>query len=256
MSDKPEVIIETDDIQLAKRGAEIFCRQALDRVKKSGQFSVAVSGGSTPRAMHRMLSQRPYLDTIPWQQINVFWVDERMVPVDHPASNFGAARSDWLEKVPIPAGQIHPMPGQVQPEKGASQYQKELAFFFKDQKGDYPVFDLIFLGIGTDGHTASLFPDAQASLTTEKWVISVKVGNPDVHRITLTYPVLNHVRCICFMVSGNKKAPILKTVFENPKANLPAQKIKPLRGKLLWLLDEAAASLLPEKLFPVADHAL
>jgi 6-phosphogluconolactonase len=252
MPHQDEIIIEADAIQLANKGAALFDRCAKDSIERNGRFSVAVSGGSTPRAMHRLLGQGPYLVEINWQRTDIFWVDERLVPFDDPASNFGAAKTDWLDKIPIPASQVHPMPGQRQPEVGAEEYQSELEKFFYDRQSNFPIFDLIFLGIGTDGHTASLFPGATIALATDKWVLGVKGGNPDVFRLTLTLAVLNHARCICFMVSGNSKAPIMKTVFLDSEAQLPAQLVRPLNGKLLWLLDEAAASLLPEKLVRTA----
>jgi 6-phosphogluconolactonase len=243
-----EIVIEADAIRLAKKGAAIFYQCAKDSIERKGRFSVAVSGGSTPRAMHRLLGQEPYLFEINWQRTDIFWVDERLVPLDDPASNFGAAKTDWLDKIPIPANQVHPMPGQRQPEIGAAEYQTELEKYFHDRQRKFPIFDLIFLGIGTDGHTASLFPGDTAAQTTDKWVLVVKGGNPDVFRLTLTLPVLNHARSICFMISGDSKAPIMKTVLLNPEVRLPAQLVRPLNGKLLWFLDEAAASLLPEKL--------
>jgi 6-phosphogluconolactonase len=252
MPHQDEIVIEADAIQLAKKGAAIFYQCAKDSIERNGRFSVAVSGGSTPRAMHRLLGQEPYLSEIEWQRIDIFWVDERLVPLDDPASNFGAAKTDWLDKIPIPANQVHPMPGQRQPDVGAAEYQTELEKYFYDRRNNFPIFDLIFLGIGTDGHTASLFPVDSSAQTTDSWVFAVKGGNPDVYRLTLTLPVLNHARSVCFMVSGNPKASIMETIFLSSKAQLPAQRVKPLDGKLFWLLDKTAASLLPEKLVRTA----
>jgi 6-phosphogluconolactonase len=254
MPHQDEIIIEADAIQLANKGAALFNQCAKDSIDRKGRFSVAVSGGSTPRAMHRLLGQEPYLFEINWQRTDIFGVDERLVPLDDPASNFGAAKTDWLDKIPIPANQVHPMPGQRQPEVGAAEYQSELEKYFHDRQRKFPIFDLIFLGIGTDGHTASLFPGDTAAQTTDKWVLGVKGGNPDVFRLTLTLQVLNHARSICFMISGNSKAPIIKTVFLDSEALLPAQLVRPLTGKLLWLLDEAAASLLPKKWIRANTH--
>jgi 6-phosphogluconolactonase len=252
MTHEDKIIIEADAIQLAHKGAALFKQHAKDSIERNGRFSVAVSGGSTPRVMHRLLGQEPYLFEVDWQRTDIFWVDERLVPFDDPASNFGAAKADWLDKIPIPANQIHPMPGEGQLEISAAEYQSGLEKFFHDRQDNFPMFDLIFLGIGTDGHTASLFPEDTAAQTTDKWVLGVKGGNPDVFRLTLTLPVLNQARSICFMVSGNSKAPVMETVFKNPEAQLPAQLVRPLSGKLLWLLDEAAASLLPENLVRTA----
>ncbi len=248
MPHQNEIIIEADATRLANRGAALFKQCAKDSIERAGRFSVAVSGGSTPRAMHRLLGREPYLFEINWQCTHIFWVDERLVPLDDPGSNFGAAKTDWLDKISIPANQVHPMPGQMQPEVGTAEYQSKLEKYFHDRQNNFPIFDLIFLGIGTDGHTASLFPGDAAAQITDNWVLAVKGGDPDVYRLTLTLPVLKHARRICFMVSGHSKAPIIKTVFLDSEAQLPARLVRPLKGKLLWLLDEAAASLLPEKL--------
>jgi 6-phosphogluconolactonase len=247
-----EIIIEADASRLATTGAAFFQKWAQDSIERKGRFNVAVSGGSTPRAMHSRLGEEPFLSEVDWQRTHIFWVDERLVPYDNPASNFGAAKRDWLDKIPIPAGQVHPMPGQQQPDVCAARYQSELEEFFQDRRNDFPVFDLIFLGIGTDGHTASLFPGDATAQKTDKWVLAVKGGNPNVYRLTLTLPVLTHARSICFMVSGNSKAAIMKTMFLDSKAPLPAQLVRPLTGRLLWLLDEAAASLLTEKVVRTA----
>jgi 6-phosphogluconolactonase len=241
-----EVIIAANAAQLAQKGAELFYQTTQESIERQGRLVVAISGGSTPRSMHRLLGKEPYLSNIPWQQTHFFWVDERMVPVDHPASNYGAAKVDLLNKVPVPRDQIHPMPGHMQPEAGRSKYQKELENFFITKESARPVFDLIFLGIGSDGHTASLFPENSPTETPGKWVSHVKGGNPDVFRLTLTYEIFNQARCVCFLVSGKEKALIIKTLFEDPKAQLPPQRIKPVNGNLYWLLDTAAASLLSE----------
>ncbi|MGD2269817.1 MAG: 6-phosphogluconolactonase [Desulfobacterales bacterium] len=247
MLEKSEVIIVPRGGKLARKGAEIFYQHAKNSISSRGKFSVAVSGGSTPLAMHRLLGEKPFISDVPWHQTHIFWVDERLVSVDDPASNFGAAKSDWLTRVPIPKDQIHPMPVQLKPQDGADNYQAALEAYFTERESNYPVFDLIFLGIGTDGHTASLFPENRVARETKKWVVSVKGGKPDVYRLTLTYAVLNNARCVCFMVSGKKKAPIIHTVFVNPEAQLPAQRIAPTNGALMWLLDEDAAALLPEE---------
>jgi 6-phosphogluconolactonase len=164
--------------------------------------------------------------------------------VDDPSSNYGLAKKDFLVQIPIPLEQTHFMPGSVAPEEGAKKYQQELEAFFQIREEDFPVFDLIFLGMGKDGHTASLFSGKSSVMASERWVAAVKGGNPDVHRLTLTYDVLNRAKEIYFLVSGKGKAPIVKTAIENKDARLPAQKIQPVHGKLTWLLDRGAASLL------------
>lgn len=237
-------IIVPDSNRLAEKGAEMFCEIAKKSILDRGRFVVAVSGGATPRAMHGRLSQDPYLSDLFWQHTHIFWVDERMVEFDHPASNFGTARKDLLEEIPIPFDHIYPMPVMTHPEDGAELYQMTLKTFFQGIGSDDPVFDLILLGIGTDGHTASLFPEKALSFPDQSWVISVRGGNPNVFRLTLTYFVLNRARHVLFLVSGKDKAVIVKSLFEDNTVDLPAKNIKPSKGTLTWLLDQEAASLL------------
>ncbi len=244
MSDSIERIIVPDSNQLAEKGAEMFCEIAKESISNRSRFVVAVSGGSTPRAMHGRLSQDPYLSDLFWQSTHIFWVDERMVDFDHPDSNFGTAKKDLLEKIPIPFDQIYPMPAMTRPEDGAGLYQMTLKTFFQSIGSDDPVFDLILLGIGTDGHTASLFPKQAFTSPVQSWVISVKGGNPNVFRLSFTYSVLNGARHILFLVSGKDKAEIVKSLFEDNTVDLPAKNIRPLKGTLTWLLDQEAASLL------------
>jgi 6-phosphogluconolactonase len=239
-----EIIIEPDGARLAGKGAEIFCRTAKKSVAINGCFSVAVSGGSTPRAMHRSLSEEPYASEIPWGSIHIFWTDERVVPFEDPESNFGVAQRDFLDKLTIPSAQVHPMPVWVTPERGAALYQEELEGFFQRLGSDDPAFDLIFLGIGKDGHIASLFPAQEALDERKRWVVAVKGGIPYVSRLTMTYSIINYARQIVFLVSGRDKSEILRNIFEEKQLGLPVQKIQPFRGRLTWLLDQDAASLL------------
>lgn len=248
MAEKIKKIITSDSKQLSAKGLEIFCKTARKTVAHQGRFVVAISGGSTPRAMHRLLAQEPHLTNIPWQKSHIFWVDERMVDFSHPDSNFGTAKKDFLDKIPIPLDQVHPMPAMARPEEGAALYQAELENFFRSLGVNDPVFDLILLGIGKDGHIASLFPGQPSIKESDKWVLSVKGGQPDVFRLTLTYVVLNSSKHILFLVSGIEKATIVKTLFEDSQARLPAMGIRPLNGKMTWLLDQEAASLLPERI--------
>jgi len=222
----------------------MFSQAAKRSVEKRGRFVVAISGGSTPRGMNRTLGEEPFRSNIPWDKTDIFWVDERCVPENDPANNYGAAKKDFLDRVPIPKVQVHPMLGEDPPEHGAVLYHQELTNFFKPEEGEFPSFDLIFLGIGTDGHTASLFPGQSALKEKRKWVVAVKGGNPDVSRLTMTYPLLNRAKRIVFIASGREKAHILKAVLANTESRLPARMITPLTGELTWLLDQEAASLL------------
>jgi len=244
MTNKQTIIIESNAAGLARKGAEIFSRAAKESVEKKGRFAVAISGGSTPRSMHSMLGKEPFYSNIPWGKTDIFWADERCVPSNHPDSNFGAAKKDFLDLVPIPKEHIHPLQGGLSPKEGALWYQQKLIKFFQRKEDEFPLFDLIFLGIGTDGHTASLFPGQSALNEMKKWVVAVKGGNPDVNRLTLTFPVINRGKQIVFMISGKKKASVVKTAFKDIQSGLPAQLVQPLKGTLIWLLDREAASLL------------
>ena len=236
------VFIEPDLATMAQKGAAIFSRIASESVVVRGAFAVALSGGSTPRPIHRMLCEEPYLSEIPWARTNLFWVDERCVPVHHPANNYGAATLDFLGCVPIPKTQVHPMPTHLPPEEGAAAYQKELVRWFGSQAHEFPVFDLICLGIGSDGHTASLFPGQKALSEMERLVVPVRGGNPEVDRLTMTFSLINNAREVVFLVSGREKGEILKAIIEGPPDRFPAQMVRPLRGNLIWLMDREAAS--------------
>lgn len=243
MGRKIKKIVMPDADKLSVKAAEIFYQSAEADVAHKGLFAVAISGGSTPIAMHRLFAQEPYASRIPWHRTHLFWVDERQVPCDHVHSNFGAAKKDFIDSVPIPSGQVHPMPTTMSPDKGAMSYATELKNFFQNIHLNRPQFDLITLGLGEDGHIASLFPGHHATRSGE-WVLSVKGGNPYLYRTTLTYAVLNDARRILFLVSGKKKAKIVKTVFENRQTLLPASRITPTNGTVMWLLDKDAASLI------------
>jgi 6-phosphogluconolactonase len=197
--------------------------------------------------MHRLFSEAPYLAAIPWQGTHLFWTDERWVPYESPESNFGTSKADFVDHVPLPAQQLHPMPTWCLASEGASIYQAELQGLFQRFGSDRPVFDLVFLGIGTDGHTASLFPDSAGEALKEDpdiWVMRTRGGAPQVDRLTLTYSVLNHAKAIVFLVVGHGKADIVKVILEDHDGPLPAQKIHPPNGIVTWILDEGAARLL------------
>ena len=245
MIHKPHIIIKDTPIDLARTAADIFSMRADECVAKQDRFFVAISGGTTPRLFHRMLVQEPYVSEIPWYKMHIFWVDERCVPEKDAASNYGASKKDFLNKAPISKTQIYPMPGRLSPEDGARKYQKTLMEFFHLKYGQFPTFDQIFLGMGTDGHIASLFSEHGAIDEKEKLVVAVKGGDPYVSRLTMTLPVLNRSRQIVFLVSGKGKAATLKRVFKGEQVLLPAQKIRAVEGELTLLLDREAASLLP-----------
>ena len=242
-------VIVTDGIErLAAEGAELFQRTAVASVARAGLFTVAVSGGSTPRPMHRLLAGDPYRSGIPWQFTHLFWVDERLVPVTDPDSNFGSAERDFLNQLTIPAGNIHPMSSRKPPPAAADDYEHELRRHFSHIAGGKPVFDLIVLGVGEDGHTASIFPGDHSAVETTRWVTVVKGGTPHVERLTLTLPILNQARCIVYLISGSKKAVVVRSLLTDASVQLPPQRIAPKRGEIIWLLDTEAAVLLPQDL--------
>ena len=242
--DRLRIIVEGNKEALAERGARLFEHKAIEAVEKEGHFFVALSGGSTPREMHKRLASR---SSIPWQGVHIFWGDERCVPVSDPSSNYGAAWEDFVGKVPLPVERIHPMPAHLSPEQGALSYERELKHLFSLKRGDLPLFDLVFLGMGKDGHTASLFQGHESLNERERFVVAVKGGDPDVHRLTLTFPVINRAKEVVFMVSGREKAEVVKSVIEVEEEKFPASRVRPASGRLTWLLDQEAASLLGEK---------
>ena len=222
MSFKQKIIIKDDPILLAKQAAEIFVASARRSIDKKGLFSVALSGGSTPKRMHQMLATEPYIQNISWQKTHIFWVDERCVPQDSPESNYGTAKKDFIDDVPIPQTQVHWITCGPSPRVSAKEYQKTLKDFFSFENARIPRFDLIFLGMGTDGHIASLFPGQKSLYEKEKLVVAVKGGNPNVSRITMTLPLLNQARHIIFIITGKEKAKTVKRVLEDRKIPLPA----------------------------------
>ena len=241
---RTQIIIAADADDLAFRAAELFKNAARAHVSKSGRFVAALSGGSTPRGMYRLLASPRALTEVPWEQAHLFWVDERCVPPSDPESNLGTAWRDLLRYLPLSPENIHFVRGDFPPEEAADEYQMELTWFFQLGEGEFPIFDLIFLGMGKDGHTASLFPGQSALHEASRLAMAVKGGTPDVYRTTLTFPVLNRARRIVFLVAGMDKAETVRALLEGAGPDLPAAKIKPLQGDVIWLLDQEAASLL------------
>jgi len=241
---RTQTIIAADADDLAFRAAELFKAAARANADQRGRFVVALSGGSTPRGMHRLLASPTTLTEVPWEVTHLFWVDERSVPASDPESNLGTAWRDLLRFLPLPRENIHFVRGDFPSEEAAEEYQLELSRFFQLGEGEFPIFDLIFLGMGKDGHTASLFPGLSVLHEERRLVVAVKGGIPNVGRVTLTYPVLNRARQIVFLVAGMEKAETVKALLEGDRTALPAAKIKPLRGDMIWLLDQEAASLL------------
>ncbi|MGZ4878330.1 MAG: 6-phosphogluconolactonase [Candidatus Angelobacter sp.] len=240
MPSPPEIRILKSSQELFEAAAAEFAAQASEAIRVRGKFTVALSGGSTPKRLYSLLATRP---SISWDKICFFWGDERHVPPDHTDSNYRMANEALLSKVPVRPENIFRIRGEeTDADAAALQYEVTLQQFFQLPPGEFPRFDLILLGLGPDGHCASLFPDTSALSERRRLVVANWVEKLKTHRITFTFPVLNQAACVIFLASGPDKAPILHQVLENTSANLPSQHVRPIDGKLLWLVDSAAAS--------------
>jgi 6-phosphogluconolactonase len=254
MASLPEIVVAESADLLAAAAAERFYRIAMESVARLGSFSVAVSGGSGPRPTHRRLAEPPFREALPWSRTHLFWVDERLVPFEDAASNYGAAAGDFICRVPLPASQVHPMTAQGRTAReAAADYQAVLETHFESPAGDFPTFDLILLGVGPEGHTASIFPGDPTALQTDRWVVAVRGGQPEVDRLTLTLPVLNHGLHIAFLAGGRQKAAIVRTLLTRSSVRLPAARIRPAAGTVTWFLDRESAAELPPVLLTDAD---
>jgi 6-phosphogluconolactonase len=235
---------------LAARAAQYFVEQAERAVASRGRARIAISGGSTPRATFALLADplQPWRARMPWSKLDLWWVDERCVPPDDPDSNYRLTREAMLDHVPLQPEQIHRMEGELEPEAAAARYESELRNSFRLEGAELPRFDVVQLGMGPDGHTASLFPHTQALFELGRLAVANHVENKDSWRVTLTWPVINRAAAVFFLIGGADKAQILKEVFTGPRdmERLPSQLIRPVDGILTLLLDRAAAALLPE----------
>ncbi len=234
---------------VAEAAAALFADSASAAVAARGRARVAISGGSTPKAMFALLadpSQR-FLTQVPWEALDLFWVDERCVPPDDADSNFRMTSEAMLSKVPLPSAQVYRMEGELDPEIAASRYESALRNAFRLEGAETPTFDLILLGMGDDGHTASLFPHTAALDEIARLVMANHVPQKETWRITLTWPVINQGREVAFLIEGKAKTDVLHDVLlgsYDPEIR-PSQLIRPASGKLLFLLDSAAAAMLP-----------
>ncbi len=230
---------------LALRAADVFAMAAQAAAAARGRFAAALSGGETPRALYRHLARQQFAQKVPWRRVLLYWGDERCVAPDDPASNYGMAREAFIKHVPIAADNVHRLRGEHDPSASAVAYDAELRALAKLERpaSEVPVFDLVLLGLGRDGHTASLFPHSSALDEEERFCVATEA--PDgTARLTVTWPVINSARRVMMLVSGADKAGMVAEVFEGfrlPKA-VPAQAVAPVKGQLLWLLDEAAAA--------------
>jgi len=242
-----QVWADKDELALAL--ARLFATKVEQAVATRGVARVAISGGSTPQATFALLADPagPFATTIPWDKLHLYWVDERCVGPDDPESNYGVCRELLLSKVALPAAQVYRMEGELDPEEAASRYESVLRNSMKLEGAESPAFDLLVLGMGPDGHTASLFPHTEALDAMNRLVVANHVPQKDTWRITLTWPVINQASEVVFGIEGAGKADVLAAVLTGPRKveELPSQLIRPSNGKLLFLLDEGAATKLP-----------
>lgn len=247
-----EVVVCPDPEELGQRAAERFVQLVGEAVDRKGVCAVALAGGSTPKMLYKSLASEPFLTGVAWPVLHLFWGDERFVPPDHPASNYRMVKETLLSSVPLPSANIHRVPTERgEPEFVAAAYQQEIRQFFGLSRNEVPRFDVVLLGMGEDGHTASLFPETPVLEESKLLVAATYVQQLASYRVTLTFPVLNHACNVIFLVSGEAKARALRDVLrgEYRPAKLPAQRVQPTGGALTWIVDRAAASKL-------LDHSL
>lgn len=236
-------------VDLAMASARLFATKVEEAAARRGVARVAISGGSTPQAAFRFLADpaQPFASTIPWDKLQLYWVDERCVPPSHPESNYGVCKDLLLDHVAIPAANIHRIEGELNPEEAAARYESVLRNTMKLEGAESPAFDLLLLGIGDDGHTASLFPHTEGLNEMGRLVVANHVPQKQTWRISLTWTVINQAAEVAFDIGGAAKTAIVAQVFTGPRdpERLPAQLIRPTNGRLLLQLDEAAAAELP-----------
>ncbi len=228
---------------VSQRAAEEFVRLAQEATSSSGRFTVALSGGSTPKALYTLLASETFQARVPWTKVHLFWGDERCVPPDHADSNYRMVRETLLDRAPIPKENIHRMLGEdTDPSRAAAKYEETLRETFCLGPGQLPRFNLVLLGMGDDGHTASLFPHTTALSETKSLVVANYVEKFGTYRLTVTVPVINHAAQVVFLISGGAKAVVLKEVLDGKEDSqrLPSQLIRPAAGKVLYIVDHAA----------------
>ncbi|HZE64952.1 MAG TPA: 6-phosphogluconolactonase [Pyrinomonadaceae bacterium] len=230
--------------QVAQAAAERFVDCSIASTRDHDSFAVALAGGSTPRRAYELLATDEFKIRINWPRVHIFFGDERAVPPDDPQSNYRMVNDVLISRVTIPAQNVHRLIGETAPAESSVSYEAELKSFFG--KVAWPRFDLLWLGMGEDGHTASLFPGSDALQEETRWVVATRQPQTRQDRITLTLPVINHAARVTFMVTGKYKAATLARVLrsESVDEELPARKIRPVNGILEWLVDRAAASAL------------
>lgn len=241
---KPEIHVHADLEALSRAVADCFVALAEQRIAQTGRFTVALSGGSTPRRLYQFLGSSDYARRIDWGKIQLFQVDERCVPPDHASSNYRMIRESLLAPASVPAENFNRILGELTPEDAAHEYALDLEKSFSVHPPDFPRFDLVFLGMGADGHVASIFPGSRNLNEQKRWVVTSEPGPEGLKRVTLTLPVLNGAARIIFLVTGAEKSETLAWVLDPKSAPgmLPAQRIASTDGRVCWHVDGAAAS--------------
>jgi 6-phosphogluconolactonase len=235
-----EVRVFPDLTALSRAAAEFFGALSKKAIAARGGFSIAISGGSTPLPLYTLLGSSPWRENIDWKHVHVFWADERCVPPDHRESNFKLADDTFIARAAIPDENIHRIDGEIEADQAALKYEQELRAFFG--AAPYPVFDLVLLGVGEDGHTASLFPGNAVVQERERFAVAVHLDAPRLSRVTLTLPVLNHAAEILFLVSGGAKAGVVQAIAgKNNPDQYPAGFVHPTHGAMTWFVDAEAA---------------
>ena len=245
MNSNPNVLVFDTPEQVAQAAAERFVDYSVASIREHASFAVALAGGSTPRRAYELLGDYELKSRVEWSRVHLFFGDERMVPPDSPESNYHMVNEALLTRITIPAANVHRIIGETKPAASAVSYEAELRSFFGAV--EWPRFELVLLGMGADGHTASLFPASLALEEEAKWVVATRQPQTSQDRISLTLPVLNHAARVMFMVTGKEKAAALARVLREDVADageLPAKRISPVNGALEWLVDRAAAAKL------------
>ncbi|HET7340456.1 MAG TPA: 6-phosphogluconolactonase [Methylomirabilota bacterium] len=244
--DRPEIVVVDDAVALADTAARVIVDTALEAAAARGRFTVALAGGNTPRMTYERLAQPPLRDRMPWDRTWVFFGDERGVPPMHPESNYGMAHATLLSKVPVPPERVLRIRGEAEdPEAAAAEYARRVSEVLGGKRGELPRFDLILLGMGVDGHTGSLFPGSPVLKEVFRPVAAVHASAASIpQRFTFTFPLINAAAHVMFLVAGSEKAKVLKATLGEGGSGLPGSMVRPTNGRLVWLLDRAAAALL------------
>jgi 6-phosphogluconolactonase len=247
VSGRPEIVVAGSEADLHRRAAERFVSVAEEAAAARGMFSVALAGGNTPRSLYALLATDEFASRVPWDRTQVYFSDERFVPADSPESNQRMATEALLSRVPIPERFVHRVATtDASPDEAAALYEEGIRRTLSAAPGEVPRFDLVMLGLGPDGHTASLFPGSEALNAVDYLVAANFVEEKDSWRITFTYPLINAARCIMFLVEGESKSAIVSRVLAGE--DLPAARVRSEQGRVVWLLDDGAARKLPAEL--------